>query len=391
MNDKKKARIAIINAGPGALFGGQEQYCIDIAAGLSDYFDFTIVCPEGKLAENSRKHGLKVIALPLRRNLWTANKAFKSMLTAENFSILHSMDSRGNYFARASAKSFPNVARISTRHELYQCRCFGTYFRLKRKVIALFDKSTAGSANKIIAVSGAVRDEMLKLGYSEDKVEVVYSGIQDEKAAGYAENARSSIRKEDQIIAVGRLSKEKGFEDLIEVIGAIAPVLPEGKLKIAGDGPMRDVLVDKIKKLGHSGRVELLGYVDDIGPLLLESSIMAAPSLHESFGLAIVEGMAAGLPIVASRIGGIPEVVRDGENGILVEAGDVKALANGLLTLLSDEAIRKRFGEASMERVRANFLLSDTLRKTQAIYESTLQAHIGARHLRLPLRRREGN
>lgn len=367
-----KPGVALINASPGELFGGQERFCLQLAQGLAQYFEFTIICEDGYLAEEAERLGIRTIQAPLRVGLVKAIRVMSGLIKDHNFRVLHSMDSRGNLISRLTYRQHADLVRLSTRHELYDCDCFGTYYRTKRRFIAFSDRITAKYSDRIMVVCEAIRKEMLNQGYRNSQIEVVYNGISDELADEAGTLQKDERKNEHQIIAVGRLSSEKGFAYLIDATGILVFNSLPVQVKIAGTGPLEDELRKRIKKSGLEKHIELLGYVDNISPWLRTSAILAVPSVHEAFSLVVLEGMAAGLPVIGSRIGGIPEAVREGENGILFEAGNVRELANAMTELLADANKRVIFGERSRKLVRANFRFTTTLDKVRYIYEEEL-------------------
>jgi colanic acid/amylovoran biosynthesis glycosyltransferase len=164
------------------------------------------------------------------------------------------------------------------------------------------------------------------------------------------------------ILSVGRLIPMKGHVALILACARLAAAGAAFRCRIVGDGPLREVLLQRIAAHGLAGRVELLGprTGDEVRELLHEADAFVAPSIPsdgrmEGIPVVLMEAMSSRLPVVASRMTGIPELVRDGENGFLVEPGDAAALAEALETLAADPELRERFGRAGRQRVLAEF------------------------------------
>jgi glycosyltransferase involved in cell wall biosynthesis len=162
------------------------------------------------------------------------------------------------------------------------------------------------------------------------------------------------------VFCVARLSPEKGIDILLEN----ARKLPKVQFIIAGDGPERENL-----EKNSSQNVTFLGFVKDIPNLLAQADILCVPSRSEGLGLAALEAMAAGVPVVASRVGGLPEVIRDGETGLLVPPEDSEALHLALKTLLDDPERRKSMGAAGRKRAEALFSVEVMREKTRAVWE----------------------
>lgn len=170
----------------------------------------------------------------------------------------------------------------------------------------------------------------------------------------------SKQRVKMQVYCVSRLSPEKGIDILLEA----ARKLPEIDFLIAGDGPEREILENS-----SSPNVTFLGFVKDIPDLLSQADVLCVPSRSEGLGLAALEAMAAGVPVVASRVGGLPEVILDGETGLLFTSEDPEALKIALQTLLDNPERRKAMGEAGRKRAESVFDAKTMQKKTRAVWE----------------------
>ena len=171
------------------------------------------------------------------------------------------------------------------------------------------------------------------------------------------------------VVSFGRLGRRKGSYDLLRATQKLAQGGLDFTLLLAGDGEIEAVRSEAVA-LGIAERVHFAGWIRGAEKLdvLQRASIFALPSYHEGLPMAILEAMAEGVPIVASRVGGIPEAVRDGVEGILVDAGDVDALAAALASLLNDAGKRERFGAAARMRVETVFATDVILPRIEAIY-----------------------
>jgi 2-deoxystreptamine N-acetyl-D-glucosaminyltransferase/2-deoxystreptamine glucosyltransferase len=158
------------------------------------------------------------------------------------------------------------------------------------------------------------------------------------------------------VLFVGRLSPEKGILELLQAAAGM-------RLVVAGDGPLRERVPGALGFVPHH----------ELGPLYERAAVVAVPSHREGFGVACAEAMAHGRPVVASAVGGLLDLVVDGETGLLVPPGDVAALRAALESLLGDEALRRRLGEAARERVRTHFSWPSVTDATLAAYEEALR------------------
>jgi glycosyltransferase involved in cell wall biosynthesis len=167
------------------------------------------------------------------------------------------------------------------------------------------------------------------------------------------------------LLSVGRLRAPKDFVTLVRAIPGL-----EAQLRIAGDGPDRAALEAEIERLGLQDRVELLGTRTDIPELLANADVFVLATESEGLPMSVLEAMAAGLPVVASAVGGVPEVVRDGETGALVPPRDSAALAEALGRIVADPALRDRLGEAGRQRVQSEFSLERFEREHLELYRN---------------------
>jgi len=168
---------------------------------------------------------------------------------------------------------------------------------------------------------------------------------------------------------VGRLTEQKGHTYLLDAFAQVMRVLPAARLLVIGDGELRPTLERRATRLGLHGSVIFTGRREDVPRLMMALDVLALPSLWEGFGLVLLEAMAAGKPIVASRVSAIPEIVADGETGLLVPPRDVKALAQALLALLHDPQRATEMGRRGRLRLEQEFTVERMVSQTEAAYE----------------------
>jgi glycosyltransferase involved in cell wall biosynthesis len=181
---------------------------------------------------------------------------------------------------------------------------------------------------------------------------------------------RSTERELPLFLAVGRLRAPKDFMTFVRALGKLPPESFEAV--IVGEGPDRGLLEHEIGALGLAGRVRLVGERRDVPDLLADADVFVLPSRSEGHPVAILEAMAAGLPVVASRVGGVPEQVSHGETGLLVEPGDPDELAAALRRLATNPPLRHRLGAAGRERAERAFDLDAFRRAHVELYSREL-------------------
>jgi glycosyltransferase involved in cell wall biosynthesis len=184
-----------------------------------------------------------------------------------------------------------------------------------------------------------------------------------------AAEPRTQTARKRQVLFLGRLTRDKGFYDLLEAAVPLCRLFPDLEIACGGDGDVY-AAADRIRTLGLDGRVRLLGWVrgEEKERWLRQACVLALPSYVEGIPLCVLEAMAHGVPVVASRVGGIPEVVEDGRAGLLFEAGDVESLRRHLWLLLRDPDTRGWMGANARRRVRARYSAAAVLPALERLY-----------------------
>ena len=183
----------------------------------------------------------------------------------------------------------------------------------------------------------------------------------------------SRIEKYETVIGSGsRLSPIKGISHLVRAFGLLHAEFPEARLEIAGDGPDRSAIAELVNSLGLQDRVTLLGWKSDFTSVLARWDIFVLPSLEEGFGIAALEAMAAGLPVVASAVGGLPEIVQDGKTGWLVPPANPEKLAERLRALLLSRQNRMSMGSEGQARARDHFSEERMVAEVAELYNGLL-------------------
>jgi glycosyltransferase involved in cell wall biosynthesis len=232
------------------------------------------------------------------------------------------------------------------------------------------------NAARCLFVSEDLKAKGIALGCPEEKAQVFYLGVPIP-----ARQADPGSPGPVRITANGRLIEWKGHTILVQAFAKLVTDGLEAELTVIGEGPLRDDLEREAKELGVGARVRFLACLsnEEVYAELQRSHILAHPSrllasgAEEGLGLAVQEGMAAGLPVVATRTGGIPESVEDGETGILVPHSDVAAMAEALESLASDASLRERMGRAGRERVETHFNLDRQNQRLLQLFRELLQ------------------
>jgi len=249
---------------------------------------------------------------------------------------------------------------------------------LKRKIYAHAISVAFRSCDALIANSDAVRHDLIERGISAEKITVIHNGVDVEKircAAGSSEvpGILSEKLGQNRIVGtLGRFTPIKNQKLLLLAARRIVKQHPDVLFLLAGDGKERGRLEQMGRELGLEDKLIFTGWLDSPYPVLSRMDILVLPSLWEGLGVTILEAMALGKPVVATMVGGIPEVVSDGETGLLVPSDDEEALASALHKLLSDPKLAHEMGRRGKIVVEERFPSTRTAREVEEVYESSM-------------------
>jgi glycosyltransferase involved in cell wall biosynthesis len=233
-------------------------------------------------------------------------------------------------------------------------------------------------ADCVLVNAEAIRESLIEQGYDPSKIVVIRNGI---ALSNFARGERNAALRRDlgfpssaRLVAVfSRLNPMKGVEYFLDAAIILAERFPDVRFLVAGDGGSRKELEDRACRLGLGPRIVFAGFRSDVRELLSEAAISVLPSLSEGTSNTLLESMAAGIPVIATRVGGNPEVIEDGVSGLLVPPRDSAAIAAAMIRLLEDEDLALRLGQAGMRRVSELFSLSGSVQQTEHLYQRLVE------------------
>lgn len=240
---------------------------------------------------------------------------------------------------------------------------------------------TMNRADRVIAVSNATREFCRVLGVLDYKIVAIPNGIDISKlnliVDGTSVRARLGIESEPLVVTAIRLVKRKGPENLVTAFSKVLKPMPEAKLAIAGEGPEYANLRAIIKKLGIENSVFMLGVLphEQVFELMAAADVFVLPSMIEACPFALLEAMAVGTPVICTRVGGTPEIVENGVNGLMVPSANNDALADAILNILDDHKLAERLQTNGPLTVRKKFSWERTAKQTLALYEAVSEEH----------------
>jgi glycosyltransferase involved in cell wall biosynthesis len=278
--------------------------------------------------------------------------------------VVHTCDLYANIFGLPAAAVAGVPVRIGNRREILTGDKSAAQLAAQRWAYR--------AAHAVVANSDAACDQLVREGVPPDRLHLIANGLDATRFVPNPE-PRSAIRR---IVTVANLRPEKGHDTLLAAAPRILERYPDATLTFVGDGPQRDHLETLTRALGLTGRVTFLGECRDVVPALTASDLFVLPSRSEAFPNALIEAMAAGLPVVATAVGGIPEVVSDGGNGLLVPPDDTYALADAVLTLMDDPTRAALLGHAARFDVEQNYTIDRMVERFERLYLAEIETHV---------------
>jgi glycosyltransferase involved in cell wall biosynthesis len=347
------------------LYGGarQVQYLIEglSARGLEN----VLVCPTGSAIAGALGESARVHAVPLGGDLDLGLiLRLRRILRSERPDLVHLHSRRGaDIFGGIAARMAAIPCVLSRRVDNPEPPW------LARRKYRLY--------HRVITISEGIRQVLLSEGVEPERVVCVHSAVE---AAAYAApcdrswlSAELDIPPDAPLAAmVAQLIPRKGHLVLLDALPEVLAAHPDLRMLLFGKGPMRTELHEEIRRRGLGASVRLAGFRPDLHRILCCLDLLVHPALMEGLGVALLQAAAAGVPIVASRAGGIPEAVHDGHNGLLIPAGDSAALASAMRRLLSDEPLRRRMGEAGRRIVASQFSVDSMVEGNLRVYRALL-------------------
>lgn len=345
-------RLRVVHVTLGLDVGGQEKLLAELARHADrDRFalHFVSLTTRGPIADEIEACGWPLTALRAAEGLrpglvWTLSRLFRRL----GADVVHTHDERPNIYG-APAAWLAGVPRcLHTRHSQ------GARLTLRQRLLV---RASSELNDLFVCISEDSARLAIEQGVSRRRVAVLPNGIDLERFAYRGPSP------DGPAVLVARLAAEKDVGTLLDAVALLVRDCPDFRLEIAGDGPCRDELERQAGSLGH--HVRFLGVVRDVAGLLARARLFVLSSVTEGISLTLLEAMARGLPVVATRVGGNPEVVADGETGLLVPARDPAALAEAVRRCWTRPEMCSTFGEAGRRRVEQRF----DVRRMVAAYE----------------------
>jgi len=355
--------------------GGITQYIISLARALSARKIRVIVASGGGEMERELSKGpARHVEVDLRTKCECGPKVFRAiprlarLVREEKIDLIHA-HTRVTQVVSAVVSAMTRVPYISTCHGFFRprigrrlCGCWGS---------------------KVIAISGPVAKHLTDdFHIKTEDIALIHTGVDSGRfAAVFSEEElnglRSSLRlrKAPVVGTIGRFSPVKGHRFFIEAFRKVVAERPDAQGIIVGQGPEEEDLRQLIRRYNLGGSFRLAGSTPHTAMYLALLDIFVFPSVQEGLGLSLLEAMASGRPCVASRIGGVSDIIRDGETGLLVPAQDPDALGGAMIRLLGDPLLGRKLGENARRSVARDFSLETMVEKVLRLYNEVVDSH----------------
>ncbi|MDX6413825.1 MAG: hypothetical protein QOH23_1235 [Gaiellaceae bacterium] len=315
---------------------------------------------------------------PLRDLVATVRLA--RLIRKERPQILHTHTAKAGTVGRVAAVLAGSRRPPIIVHTFHGHVLRGYFGPLRSRFFRQLERWLATKTTALIAVSPQVRDDLVALGVApKERFVVIRLGIElDERvtanANGRADNRRYLGIPGDRFAVgwIGRMTAVKRTDDILVAFKRLRDSGIDAVLCLVGDGPDRPELERRAHELGVIRDTVFLGYQEDVAPFYSAFDALILPSSNEGTPVSAIEALAAGRPVVATRVGGVPDVVRDGEDGFLVDAGDTDELADRLEQLARDPALRERMGKQGRERVLPRYAVDRLVQDVDELYRSLL-------------------
>lgn len=371
-------KINVLHIYQNSKIGGIQQQILSIVRGYDrEKFNPTVCCfgPKMEIGSEIEKAGINFVALNRQRyskfSVGIIVDLYR-LMKERNIHVLRTHKYRANLYGRIAGKLAGVPVIIASEHNIYRDE------KEKRFIRRITNKILSIVTDKMVTVSDAIRKDILKYDrVSPSKIMVLHNGVDTETFKPIVNfrdiRKQFAMSKDDVVIGfVGRLVINKGLNYLIEAV-SLLKVSYNIKLLIAGDGSLMEELKKMARDKGLEESVIFTGLRRDITDILSSIDIFVLSSIKEGFPNSLLEAMAMGKPVVATAVGGIPEVINHGTNGLLVKPADIEGLQTALKLLIDDRLMAENLGLAARDFIEKNYGITATARKWEMLYLEVLQ------------------
>ncbi|BCJ87757.1 glycosyltransferase [Effusibacillus dendaii] len=363
----------------GGEFGGAEQHLLGLIQSLDreQWEPHVIVFYQGELAERLQQLQIpvSVISLQTARTLFGL-RAVRKLIGAIHPDIVHTHGVRANLAGRLAKLSLPSGFKlITTIHSVLELDYPVPW---KRAIFGFLEKRTWFLVDHFILVSRAMQQTLYQKGLPQNRTSVIHNAIRlpDQPPARPSfSRLRAELQLPQDAVLVGtvaRLHKVKGHSYLMRAAGMLQNQFPDVHYVWIGGGELEAELKQAAIEAGLQQRIHFLGVRQDVAELLPQFDLFVLPSVSEGLSIALLEAMMSGVPVIATAVGGNPEVVAEGEDGMLVPSQDADALCSAIQSALSTPEQMKRMGQTGQQKVFQYYSLQRLVQETEEIYKKMM-------------------
>lgn len=328
---------------------------------------YNVHAPNVEFYERARRRGLSVRMVHCQgRADWRAVQQIEEYIQEDEIDLLHTHGYKADLYGYMAARRSRKPIVATCHNWVGGTAALGIYNRLDRMALKRF--------HGLAAVSDSVAQRLLDSGVSAKKIRTIANGIDVQTFERAHALPAFNFDGSKVIGMVARLDLQKGFEHLLRAARDLCVAFPALKVVIVGDGPDRKAIEDMIQRFGLQSNVILAGQHSDMPGIYAAMDVFVLPSLNEGLPMTILEAMAASKPVIATRVGAIPSVIKDGETGLLVDPGDTYGLRNAVARLLSAPDLCHRIGAAGHAWVSRHYTSEIMALKYRQMYDEVLGA-----------------
>jgi len=369
-------KIKLIEIIADSSLGGGPKHVLGLIKNIDkEKYDVYVLCPSGFLSAQAKFLNIPVFNIAMRSKfdlisiykIKQAINGIRAKYDPFGPTIVHTHGPRAGLLGRLAAPV--GVKKVHTEH------IFDSSYHLKNPLNELIQRRILREQNSksdlIIAVSSSVKKFLIKEKMAKpNKVVVIPNGIEISDIK-YKKTSVKADTKAPVIGTIGNLNFQKGHSYLIEAMAEVIKKYPLATLEIIGEGEEGKILEDQIKKLGLERHISLLGYKTEIGKYLQHWSVYASSSISETFGIAVLEAMSEGVPVVATKVGGIVDIITNDKNGLLVASKNSHLLADRVIEILNRPALAAKLKREGRERAK-DFAWSKVIKLLENSFTSIL-------------------
>lgn len=366
-------RLTIAHIFSGDLWAGAEVMIFNLLKHLKEYHHLELLAlslNEGTLTQKLREVGIKTYLIREDKyNFFQIYYKILRILKSLRIDLIHSHRYKENLIALLLRPFFPSARLLATIHGLPES--FSKEKRLKSNGISRLNFFILKNYfSSIIAVSEEMKNSLVEeSGFFPDEIQVIHNGI------GIPPEIEAISQNRFHIGTTGRMVPVKDYYLFLDIAAVVTKQAPYVRFSILGDGPLKDELRKRAKELQLDGHVNLLPTQPNPFPYYRSLDIYLNTSIHEGIPLSILEAMACGKPVVASKVGGIPEIISHTKEGLLVDGRKPQDYAYACLTLIKNQVLRDQMGKAAREKIATHFNVANMAQCYYELYKKILGKH----------------